>query len=146
METTVDDVLDKVKKVQEDLTFHAGEAMHDTAKEYVALQQDQMFSGLTESGDSILPAYTKRTVEIKKKKGQPYDRVTLKDTGAFYKDMFLDVRESEFVIDSADPKSGALQKKYGKEIFGLTESNQSDYIDKNLEDKFQQRIQNALEL
>ena len=33
--------------------------------------------------------YTRRTVEIKKIKGQPYDRVTLRDTGEFEASFFI---------------------------------------------------------
>jgi hypothetical protein len=142
--TTVQDLLDNVKKL--DVPFESTEAINDTAGQYINLQKEQMFAGINEEGFPIQPPYAARTVAIKKKKGQPTDRVTLKDTGDFYSDMFLDVRDNDFVIDSADSKTDELLKKYGEEIFGLTEKNQDQYVEENLEPVFQERIQKALEL
>lgn len=144
MPVAVQDLLDTVNEF--DLDFETEEAINDTAKEYVDKQREQLFSGENENGEKILPEYTARTVAIKKKKGQPTDRVTLKDTGAFYTDMFIDVRKDEYVIDSADEKSAALQKKYGEEIFGLNEQNQTSYVENNLEPVFLERSKKALQL
>jgi len=144
MPVAVQDLLDQVNLY--DLDFETQESFTETRDQFIDLQQKQLFSGVDESGDKILPEYTARTVAIKKKKGQPTDRVTLKDTGAFYSEMFLDPREDIYVIDSADEKSGDLQKKYGPEIFGLTEQNQTQYVEENLEPVFLDRTRKALQL
>ena len=141
--TAVQDMLDLIHSI--DIVFEAEEAIHDTRTEYVNKQREQLFKGKNEEGQPIVPAYTPRTVAIKKKKGQPTDRVTLKDTGDFYKEIFLDTREKEFVIDSADPKAGQLIEKYGEKIFGLDETNQEAYVNNHLDDSFVSRIEKKLE-
>ena len=78
-----------------------------------------MLRGERSDGQPITPAYRPRTIAIKKRKGQPSDRVTLKDTGKFHSGTFLDVRPETIVIDSEDPKTKWLLEKYGEKIFGL---------------------------
>lgn len=97
----------------------AMESIEDTRSDLIARQQEQMFAGKTATGTTITPHYKPRTVSIKSKKGQPTDRVTLKDTSAFYKAIFVDVRDTTYVIDSIDYKTPLLISKYGKSIFGL---------------------------
>lgn len=87
-----------------------------------------MFAGIRATGADITPAYAPYTVLIKDQKGQPSDRVTLKDTGQFYENIFVDVNSETFEIDSNDPKSEALQKKYGSRIFGLTPESRGEYV------------------
>ena len=67
--------------------------------------------------------YTASTIRAKHKKGQPYDRVTLKDTGAFYSSLDIEFDEGGFYITSSDSKAKALLEKYGKTIFRLTNAN-----------------------
>lgn len=77
--------------------------------------------------DSYMP-YSPITVEIKKQKGQPYDRVTLRDTGDFQKSIKVDANRTEFEIVATDRKTPALLGKYGEEIFGLTPENKGVLI------------------
>lgn len=97
----------------------AMESIEDSKKELIEWQQGQLFAGKESSGGFIRPKYRANTVLIKRKKGQPTDRVTLKDTGDFYKGIFVDVRNVTYVIDSTDYKTPMLVNKYGKTIFGL---------------------------
>jgi hypothetical protein len=60
---------------------------------------------------------------IKKAKGQPTDRVTLRDTGDFESSFYLDVEDTYFEITAADFKTEKLMHKYGKDISGLNEEN-----------------------
>lgn len=89
------------------------------SQEILQEQKDQLFRGEKSDGQPITPAYRPRTIAIKKRKGQPTDRVTLKDTGRFYSGTILDVRPNTIVIDSEDPKTKWLLEKYGEKIFGL---------------------------
>lgn len=70
--------------------------------------------------DSYEP-YKSLTIQLKSKKRQPVDRVTLKDTGAFHKSFIIVTEEDSFIITATDVKTEALVFKYGDEIFGLTE-------------------------
>lgn len=141
--TTVEDMLNRVRKV--DLDFETEESINDVRDVYVKEQREQLYTGKLSTGEPIEPEYSDQTVRSKKRKGQPFNRVTLKDTGEFYKNIFLDVREDIFVIDSADPKTDKLVEKYSEDIFGLNERRTNTFV-KELEPVFINRIKKVLEL
>lgn len=91
--------------------------------------------------------YTASTIRHKHKKGQPYDRVTLKDTGKFYSSLDIQFDDSGFYITSSDEKANALLEKYGKTIFRLTNENLktllNDYIRPSLKEKFKAYIKHG---
>jgi len=67
--------------------------------------------------------YSPVTVEYKMAMGQPYDRVTLRDTGDFHQGFKVEINPKAFSITSTDWKTQKLMKKYGRDIFGLTATN-----------------------
>lgn len=84
--------------------------------------------GIRSDGTEITPAYTYFTREKKKEKGRDPDIVTLYDTGAFFRDMFVDVGSDVIEIDSTDYKSEDLKDKYGDKIFGMTRDSKEEYV------------------
>ena len=70
--------------------------------------------------DTFRP-YTARTLEIKQSKGQPINRVTLRDTGDFHSSFYIEAGTDSFMIKASDPKTLELMAKYGDEILGLTD-------------------------
>lgn len=64
--------------------------------------------------------YKPLTIEIKKQKGQPTNRVTLRDTGDFHYSFGVQFKPDSFIITADDEKAPKLTLKYGKEIYGLT--------------------------
>lgn len=101
-------------------------SVDQTAKEFIETQQDQMFHGINAKGDSI-GKYRSKAYANRKLALNPLGVVDLKLTGEFYKGMFIDPRTNSVVIDSADPKSDGLQKKY-KEVFGLSPAYVPEYL------------------
>lgn len=101
----------------------------------VRMVQERLFdTGKDADGNDLRPFYTRYTQEIKEAKGQPYDRVTLKDTGAFYAAMYAEADGDSVIFGSTDEKRDEdtgelfltqerLEEKYGERIFGLTEEN-----------------------
>lgn len=89
----------------------------------VKLQQEQLYSGVRSDNSEITPPYTSFTEQTKIRKGQPFDRVTLKDTGAFYESINLSITKQFAEIFATDPKTNDLQEKYGENILGLTPEN-----------------------
>ncbi len=124
----------------------SGESIDKTKDQIVLHQQAQLFGGLNSQEENIRPPYTARTVQIKKRKGQPTDRVTLRDTGSFYREIFVDVRDRTFVTDSADEKAGKLIEKYGGTIFGLGKSRRAEYVQESLRPVFVKNVKTALAL
>lgn len=131
---TINSLLQASEKT--DLPFLVENSMIETAPIYTDLQREQLFSGIQADGKEIerlgadYKGYAPRTIREKEKKGQPTDRVTLKDTGEFYLDIFADPRAEGIIVDSADSKSQQLQEDYGTKIFGLSDNPKQLYINK----------------
>lgn len=92
--------------------------------------QDQLFDkGIDSLGKSLEPPYSPFTVRLKQEKGQPTNRVTLKDTGDFYNSFSAFVDSSADIIISSDSIKYAfdgawdLLDIYGKNVEGLTQQN-----------------------
>jgi hypothetical protein len=131
---TINSMLQSAEKA--DLPFLLENSMFETAPAYVDLQREQMFAGVLSDGKSIqrigakYKGYAPMTIKIKEKKGQPTDRITLKDQGDFYFETFADARPEGFYVSSADSKTDSLEQAYGEKIFGLSESPKQTYINK----------------
>lgn len=87
------------------------------------MNRQQLAAGIRADGSEITPDYTRATVQIKQGKGQPTDKVRLKDTGSFYQSIFVDVFKDAFEMKADDGKTLDLKAKYGDLILGLTEAN-----------------------
>ena len=89
---------------------------------------EQMFSGINASGNSITPfPYATSTINYKKRKGQPTDRITLKDSGDFYDSIEIEARTDNFVISTQITYSIYLVTKYA-EILGITDTNLQTFV------------------
>ena len=130
-------LLERVKRFNSDLT--EGKIFQEVIKENENViidmnAENQLFEkGVNALGVSISSyrPYSDKTVEIKKMKGQPFNRVTLRDTGDFHSAFFVRVSRENFSIDSTDWKTKKLVKKYGDQkgdIFGLTDENLTELI------------------
>lgn len=111
--------------------------------------QDQLYEeGINRLGVSIMyyAPYRPLTIAIKEQKGQPTNRVTLRDTGDFESSFYLEVNDKQFEVKASDWKTEALIKKYGRQILGLTDENISsliwDYIYPDLMEKAREVILN----
>ena len=91
---------------------------------------EQLFEkGIDSEGLTLEPFYSQSTILYKKKKGQRFDHVTLKDTGVFYKSFAIFVSDDYFLID-ADPDKGDndLLDIYGEDVLGLTEESKTEIV------------------
>ena len=92
--------------------------------------EDQLYEkGILSTGisiDSFAP-YSPVTIQMKQIKGQPYDRVTLRDENKFHSS-FQVIRISDGVAEiiALDDKTDELLRQYGKDVLGLTEDNLDD--------------------
>ncbi len=90
--------------------------------------------------ESIGGEYSPFTKEIKKSKGQPIDRVTLKDTGDFYATFNVIPFNGGFTIEADTIKDGEdLQDSWGDNIVGLSQENLQILIE-----AYKQEIANIL--
>ncbi|MBQ2019256.1 MAG: hypothetical protein IIW53_04805 [Rikenellaceae bacterium] len=109
--------------------------------------EDQLYEqGVNALGVSIddYAPYSPATIEIKMQKGQPYNRVTLRDEGDFHSSFFLEVWTTQFEIKAADFKTEDLVRKYGRQILGLTDENVEELIREYILPDIQRRINETL--
>ena len=113
----------KLQKLKNNTKEVLVEVLNSNEKSIIKLNtQDQLFKkGIDSRGKVIEPAYAPSTIKRKKRKGQPSNRVTLKDTGDFYSDMDIDYGQKDFTMINYDDKYKDLRKKYGEDILGLTD-------------------------
>lgn len=122
------------------------ESLEASKETYADMNAEQMFKGIRSDGNPILPEYSPLTVQLKKEKGQPTDRVTLHDTGSFYQGIRVDVGSDKLTIDSVDEKSARLQKKYSTRkgsIFGLSAPFRREFLNQKMRPEFKKRIEAA---
>ncbi|WP_234735322.1 hypothetical protein [Tellurirhabdus bombi] len=119
------------------------EAMRQHRQDIIDVQQDQMYSGVESTGSPIEPFYSHFTKQIKEEKGQPTDRVTLKDTSSFYNKMRTKTTQKQTEVTSSDSKTGELVEKYSENIFGLTPAN-TNTVGQWVKPTFQKIIKNQL--
>lgn len=124
----------KIKKIQRIITFLLSfetllfelteEFFRENEPMLVAMNQGQLWEGKRADG-TALPDYTPFTKRIKAEKGQPFDRMTLKDTGDFYEGFFvkIDSTSKTVVFSSKDEKTVELTTRYGRLVFGLSSQN-----------------------
>lgn len=113
------------------------------------IARDQLYEeGIEGRGIPIMSyqPYTAGTIKRKQKKGQPYDRVTLRDTGDFHSSLHVEFDEEGFYVTSSDDKAKYLLARYGKTIFRLTDENLTellrDYIRPSLKEKLKEKLLN----
>lgn len=130
----IEDLRDRVKRFNDRLTNGTYiKAIIEENDDYIIEmnEQDQLYdSGINTSGVQIMSykPYKPLTIRIKKAKGQPTDRVTLRDTGDFQLSFYLEIGNEQFEIKANDWKTDELIKKYGREILGLTDEHISELI------------------
>lgn len=112
-----------------------------------AIADDQLYRrGINGRGEKIMSymPYTAKTIQNKKRKGQPTTRVTLRDTGAFHKSMFVVLDSEGFYITASDEKTEELIKKYGEEIFRLTDKNFTRIVRSHIRKELVKRLKRAI--
>lgn len=146
----INGLIEKFKKVGEEL--YTGEIAKKIVRDNDNIlidmnAQDQLYAkGVNRLGvriDEYQP-YRPLTIKVKIEKRQPYDRVTLKDTGEFYDSFYVETAEDRFYIKASDEKTNWLIKKYGAEIFGLTNDSLAEFINDYVKDEAYNRVKEIL--
>lgn len=112
-----------------------------------AIADDQLYRrGINGRDEKIMDyaPYKPRTIQIKKKKGQPTTRVTLRDTGDFHNSMFVVFDAEGFYITASDDKTEELVEKYGEEIFRLTDKNFTRIVRSHIRKELVKRLKQAI--
>lgn len=125
----LNDLLKRVNTFNEGLTggSYIAQIIEEHDYEIIDMNtQDQLYEqGITATGVSIMDyaPYSDITIQYKQEKGDPYDRVTLRDEGDFHRSFYLQIDNEKFTFDAEDWKTRDLLRLYGDEIMGLTQHN-----------------------
>jgi hypothetical protein len=141
--------LDNTISVIEDLQKNKDKIILNLVSEYddfvIGLNQAQLYDdGIRNDGSQITPPYAISTLRIKRKKRQPTDRVTLKDTGDFYDSFYIELGSNSFLINARDSITNILKGRYKDEILGLTEESK-DELSQFLKGKLIEQLRNELQ-
>jgi hypothetical protein len=123
--TTVQDMINRLRQVDiESLTWAS---LEETRAAYVEAQVSQMNAGIRSDGAEITPQYAASTVARKKRKGQPSDHVTLRDTGEYHRKMSVSVDNEDLKINSDVEYEKYLDERYTSKIYGLESDRLESY-------------------
>lgn len=138
----------RLRAFKDNLPMYLEDIIHDKEDVIVsAIADDQLYRrGINGRGEKIMSymPYTAKTIQNKKRKGQPTTRVTLRDTGAFHKSMFVVFDSEGFYVTASDEKTEELVKKYGEEIFRLTNKNFTRIVRSHIRKELVKRLKRAM--
>jgi len=128
--TRLDEIIEGLRKVDVDRIFEQTVRKNeDLVTEMVS--EIQLYEE-GERGDGVFIAdfapYRPLTIELKRGKGQPTNRVTLRDEGDFHRSFFIQFKGDGFEVRARDWKEAKLKREYGEEILKLSSENMSDLI------------------
>ena len=132
------DYRDNINNYMEDIT----RSIEDEIKELNVHQQYDL--GQDRYGNEIRPEYAESTIRYKRRKGQPTDRVTLQDTGQYHDTFKIRYEAEGFELYANDWKAGFLDRKYGKEIYGLQDEAARELADQVYQPRMIQKLKNIL--
>lgn len=127
-----DKALSKAIQLKIEVNISIKQAFEDNSLVIKDIQVNkQLFDkGEDSHGSVIRPSYKPITISIKKAKGQPFNRVTLKDTGDFHRSIEVIPKDDELEISTSIEYAKWLFKKYGDDVLGIQEEIMKEFIQK----------------
>lgn len=146
--TTLRNLEYRLKAFKDNLPIYLEDIVHDKEDVIVsAIADDQLYRrGINGRGEKIMSymPYTAKTIQNKKRKGQPTTRVTLRNTGAFHESMYVVFDSEGFYVTASDEKTEKLVKKYGEEIFRLTDKNFTRIVRSHIRKELVKRLKRVI--
>lgn len=146
--STIRNLEQRLRSFRSSINAYISDAVRDNESRLVSYIADsQLFRhGINGEGVKIMSyaPYTALTVKIKKAKGQPYNRVTLRDTQAFHRAMRVVIDSDGFYVTSDDYKTELLVEKYGPLIFRPTNKNLTLLVRKYIKNELQKKLKEAI--
>lgn len=128
--SVLDEAKRKLKELRDSFNLLLKEAFDEQKSLIIDYNaNEQMYKrGEDSKGSIIRPAYRPATVRIKKAKGQPTNRVTLKDSGRFHRTLIVTPKDNHVEITSDLHYSKYLFRKYGDDVLGIQEELLKDFV------------------
>ena len=123
MATAFDEIIDRLKRVEVELSKTLVTVINDNNKELEDAQRDQMAVGKNALDKNIGRLKNQRYASIKKARGgkAPKNIADLKNKGDFYRGIKASANQTTFTLTSTDNKKDLLIQKYTNEIFGYSD-------------------------
>ena len=150
-------LIDKAENVRAYLDNNIPDVIKMSEESILSANVSQLSDyGINSQGVSIMDyaPYTAYTIKKKQEKGQRTDIVTLKDTGSFQSDFYIQYNPDGFYIFSKDEKAGSLGYRYTNPryqsgfdnyvIFGLTSENWAKIIENEIRPNLIQQTKELL--
>jgi hypothetical protein len=121
----LDDTKNALNEIKGSINSSLQQSFNNNQEQAKDLNRVQMFAGIKIDNTAIFPDYADSTKRYKLNKGQPIDRVTLRDTGEFYENLQINAKPDEVVFSSPTSYSAYIFTKYNREsnVLGLTMQN-----------------------
>lgn len=148
------DILESAKKEIEQFPKIVDETIRRTFENYKGELVDYQINrqwfeaGEKNDGDRIRPlnkdyeVYSQFTIRKKRAKGQPTDRITLKDTGKLHRSITIKVLADRLLIETNDPTFNKVEAQYGEGLLGI----QDRYLREFVENRLLIEIKKALKI
>lgn len=123
--TPINKLIDKIQRLSDVAVWNFIANRPDVKNEIIRLNTiEQLYNKGIDSKGITLGIYSDFTIAKKEKDHLPFDRVTLFQTGEFYRSWTIIVTLSGWDIEADDEKdSMALFEVYGEDVKGLTPEN-----------------------
>lgn len=144
------DVFSEARKRLNEVRENVNKIVRETFEEHKKLiihynADEQLYKlGQDSKGSIIRPAYRPATIKLKKAKGQPTDRVTLKDTGRFHKTLIVTPKEEYVEISSDLEYAKYLFQKYGSDVLGIQEELLNEFVTRYVVPRIQEEAKQKL--
>lgn len=124
----IDNLISRVKRFKQDIPIIINETFKDNESiiiDYII--EDQLFEKGVDSDGNSLGDYSPITISIKRQKGQPTNRITLRDTEDYVNSYSLETRQNDVAIKISDHKFGEIIARFPK-TDALTDENLRDIL------------------
>ncbi|NQX78796.1 hypothetical protein [Gilvibacter sp.] len=128
----IEDLKQKVISLEQLVNSALRDVFNQNEKLLIEIQtQIQLYQkGQTSKAITIVPSYAQSTIGKKKRKGDPFDRVTLKDTGALYSSVRFEALDDRLIVTTNVSYTKYLTAKYGPDIFGIQNLEMENFLEK----------------
>lgn len=141
-----DDRIKAIRALPKLLINKTLEVVKDNESRVVSDITDGQLFTFGQDGKGIsLGSYAQSTINRKKAKGQPTNRVTLRDTGEYHRSHRLELT-SDGIEVKADPVNGdyELRSRYGDDILVWSDKNQDVFVEKILKESLIKYLKDVL--
>lgn len=138
-------LIDRLQDYQENINVYMEAATIEAEGTIIDMNIGQLYdSGENSNGEKLQPPYAPETVAIKRKKRQPTNRVTLRDTFEWQSSFYVQYLQDGFEIMASDWKTDRLKSKYGDTILGLQDGNVRYLLENYYLPKLIEELKNAI--